>query len=219
MILRGIDRVDNSILRFIIIPLLVVIISLIVRYIRDKIYQPKYEDKVQKPGQLEGCIVKVLSLITIFTLFFALLGFFMKEIEMAIVFGCLSLLFLFIIIILKRAHDTSYQENDEYFILTVRNKEYQVFYENIIDWQPAYNEIALLDKTNPDEAYIKVNLKIFKPEILLRKIADMAFAGKFHSLEQKYLDDPNREVETVNYLVNNNYGYLVEDYVQEIKNK
>lgn len=206
-------------IRLLLIPALVIIISLIVNYIRDKIYKPKYEGKVQKPGKLEGCIMKILIVLDIFSISFSVMGIFMKETEMAIVFACLALLFLFAIILLKHAHDTSYQENTEYFILKVKNKEYQVFYDNIVDWQPSYNEIAILDKTNPDEGYIKVNIKIFKPEILLRKIADMTFEGKFRSQDQKYFQDPNREVETVNYLVNHNYKYLVEDYIQKIEDR
>ena len=219
LILKEVDWMNNSMLRLLIIPLLVIIIYLIVNYIRNKIYKPKYEDKVQKPGKLEGCIVKIFIFLTIFFIIFAVLGLFLKELEMAIVFGCLALLFLFIIIILKRAHDTSYQENSEYFVLKIRNREYQVFYDNIVDWQPSYNEIALLDKTKPDEGYIKVNIKIFKPEILLRKIADMAFDGKFYSQDQEYSEDPNREVEIVNYLANYNYSYLVEDYIRKIEDK
>lgn len=192
------------------------IISFIVNYIRRKIYQPKYEDKVQNPGKLERLIVIVLIFIDVFLIVFSVIGILVKEMEMAVVFGCLALFILVTIFILKRAHDTSYQENDEYFILKIRNKEYRVIYENIIDWQPSYNEIAILDKTFSTEEYIKVNIKIFKPEILLRKIADMAFGGKFHTLDQA---DPHRKIETVNYLVDYNYGYLVEDYIQEIDNK
>ncbi|WP_231634400.1 hypothetical protein [Salinicoccus sp. YB14-2] len=48
----------------------------------------------------------------------------------------------------------SYQENDEYFILKAKNKKYYVLYEYIIDWQPSYNEIKVLDESRADGKYI-----------------------------------------------------------------
>lgn len=210
---------NDNIITFLIIPVLVIIASAIGRYIRNKFYTPKYENKVQRPGKLERYIANFLVFLIVFLLFFTVLGIFMKETEMALVFGGLALFLLAVVIILKRAHNTSYQENDEFFIIKIRNKEYKVFYENIVDWQPSFNEISILDKTKSDKKYIRVNIKLFKPEILLRKIADMAFEGKFNNLNETYTEDPNREVETVNYLVNHQYGYLVEDYVKEIENK
>lgn len=205
---------SNSFIRFLVIFLIVTITSLVVNYIRNKIYKPKYENKVQKPGKLEVFIVKFLLFLDVFLFLFAILGIVMKEAEMAVVFGCLALFILVVTLFLKSALNTSYQENNEYFILKIRNKKYQVFYENIVDWKPSYNEIAILDQTNTVEEYIRVNIKIFKPEILLRKIADMAFEGKFNNLENQH-----REVETVNYLIKYNYSYLVEDYIEKLANK
>ena len=209
---------NNNIFAFLIMPAFVFITYLIVSYIRNKIYKPNYENNVQKPGKLERFIVKFLMFLEGFVIIFAVLGILMGEMEMALVFGGLALIFLIIIIFLKRAHDTSYQENDEYFILQTGKKEDRVFYKNIIDWQPSFNEIAILDQTKPDKEYIRVNIKIFKPEILLRKIAEMAFDGKFNNLDPASIEDQNREIETVHYLVNNQYGYLVEDYIKEIEN-
>lgn len=207
---------DNNVFRLLMISATVIIISFIVNYVRTKIYKPTYESNVQKPGKMEGCIVKVLLFLDVFFLFFACLGVFMKEFEMAMVFGGLAVFMGAMTFIIIRAHNTSYEENDTYFILTIRNQEYKVYYENIVDWKPSYNEIALLDKTRSDREYIKVNIKIFKPEILLRKIADMAFAGKF-CVQGGHSQDPYRKVETVNYIANHGYTYLVEDYLQEIK--
>lgn len=42
----------------------------------------------------------------------------------------------------------------------------------------------------------------------------MAFDGKFNTIN---LEDPNRKIDTVYYLVNNQYGYLVEDYVGKLE--
>lgn len=206
---------SSHIFTYLIIPVLVIIISLIIRFIRNKIYKPKYENNVQKPGKLQGFIVNFFVVLNSFLIFFAIVGIFMKETEMALAFAGLALFFLVVILFLKRAYNISYQENAEYFILKSRNKEYQVYYENIIDWQPSFNEIAILDKTTSEKKYIRVNIRLFKPEILLRRIVEMAFDGKFSNLDQAYTEDPNREVETVNYLINNQYGYLVEDYVKK----
>src|SRR5699024_12275748 len=97
---------------------------------------------------------------------------------------------------------TSYEENFEYFILICRNKENQVFYENIIDWQPSFNEIKILDKTKSDKKYIRVNIKFFKPEIMLRKMADMAFDGKLNTINT---EETNRKNNTIYYLVDTYY--------------
>lgn len=204
---------NNEIIRFLLIPIIIFIVVIVVNYIRNKIYKPKYKDNVQKPGKFGTFIVRFLIFLECFIILFTVIGILSKEKEMALVFGVMALIFLVAIIIVKRAYDTSYEENTEYFILKLRDKEYQVYYENIVDWQPSYNEIAILDETRSDKKYVKVNIRIFKPEILLRNIADMGFAGKFNEL------DHNREFETVYYLVDNYYGYLVEDYVKELESK
>lgn len=209
----------NSIITYLVTLVLVFIISFIANYIRNRIYKPKYENNVQKPGKFERFIASFLLFLVVFLMLFVILGIFMGELEMTLVFASLALFLFIAALFIKRAHNTSYQENAEYFILKIREKEYQVFYENIIDWQPSYNEIAVLDETRSDQEYIKVNIRIFKPEVLLRKIADMAFDGRFHNLDQTYIEDPYREVETIYYLVDNQYGYLVGDYVKEIENQ
>lgn len=204
---------NSGIFTFIIIPVIVFVTFVLVRFIRHKVYKPKYEDNVQKPGRLERAIVAFLMFLNCIVILGAISGILMKETEMAIVFGVLALIFLISIIILQRAHNTSYQENSEYFILKSNNKEYQVFYENIIDWQPAYNEISVLDASRIDGKYIRVNIRMFKPEILLRKITDMAFDEKFKGPNA---DDPYKKAETVYYIANNGYGYLMEDYLEKI---
>lgn len=209
---------NNNNLTFLAIPLIVIIISLIAGYIRNKVYRPKYEDGVQKPGKLEGFVLNILIFIDALLAGMLILGISMKESEMAIVSGSLAFFILAIIVFLKQAYRISYQEKAEYFILTSKNKEYQIYYENIIDWQPALNEIAILDKTRSDEKYIKINIKIFKPEILLRKIADRTFEGKLYSLEPNYFEDPSRKTEIVSYLVKNGYSYLIKDYVKKTEN-
>lgn len=208
----------DSTITFIMIPIIGTIIIFGIGFIRNKIYKPKYEGKVQKPGKLEGCILKILTVVDALLLGMAVLGIFMKESEMAIVSGGLALFILVIMMILKSATDTSYQEDNESFILKIRKKEYQVFYEDIIDWRPAFKEIALLDTSRPDGKYINVNIKLFKPEILLRKLSDMTFDGKFYNPDERYKEDPYKKNQIVNFLVNNYYGYLIEDYIKSMEN-
>lgn len=74
----------------------------------------------------------------------------------------------------------------------------------------------MLDETKSDGKYIRVNIKIFKPEILLRKIADMAFENKFDTLDQ---EDPYKKAETIYYIANSGYRYLVEGYIEELENR
>ena len=180
-------------------------------------YRPKYEGNVQKPGTLEGFITKLFVFLTVFAVFFTFVGVFAKESEMALVFCCIAIFFFLITLLLKYGQDMSYVETEQYFIIRIRKKEYKVYYHDIIDWAPAFNEIAVFDETKANEGYIKVNIKLFKPEILLRKIADMAMEGKFNHLDSTHLVDQAREIETLNYLIDNNYGYLIEDYMAAIK--
>ena|SRR5699024_4225409 len=200
-----------------IIPTIIIITYILVQFIRNKIYQPKYEGDVQRPGTLERFITKFMVFLTVFAVFFTFLGIFTKESEMTIVFSCIAIFFFLITILLRYGQDMSYVETEHYFIIRVRKKEYKVYYHHIIDWAPAYNEIAVFDETKANEDYIKVNIKMFKPEILLRKIADMAMDGKFNHLDSANSVDQAREIERLNYLIVNNYGYLVEDYIATIK--
>lgn len=207
---------QNNFLRYLLIAVIVTVVSFGVRFVRHKLYKPKYEDNVQKPGKLETFIANFLLVLGVFLLLLTIAGLLMQEMEMVLVMGAITLIYFALVFVLKRAHDTSYQENEEYFILTVQKKEYKVFYEDITDWQPFYNEIGVFDKTQPEKDYIRVNIKIFKPEILLRKIADMAVEGKFDGTSEIFLENQDRTEETINYIVNNRYGYLVDDYVKQI---
>ena len=58
---------------------------------------------------------------------------------------------------------------------------------------------------------------MLSPKILLRKIVEMTFEGKFYRAEDDYSEDPTRQYEIVNFLTSNNYGDLVEDYVDQIE--
>lgn len=201
--------------RFVFIPILILIIYWMTSAIRNRLAKPKYKEDVQTPGLFDNFLLKLLTFLAIFSALLTVLGFFIQETEMTIAFLVLTVIFTLIVMFLKRQYDISYQENPEYFILKAQQKEYKVFYENIVDWQPSFNEIRILDETNSDNKYIRVNIAMLKPEILLRNIAEMTFEGKFYSFEDEYFEDPTREYQITNFLIENNYGYLIEDYVEE----
>lgn len=180
-------------------------------YLRKRFAKPKSENDVQRPGTFNIFILRFIIVLAVLCAVPAVLGLITRGFEMGIVFGIMAVVFAVAAVIVKREYDMTYQENDEYFILKAKNKEYKVFYENIIDWQPGYNEMKVLDESRSDMEYVRVNIAIIKPEILLRTIAEMTFEGMFPRMDDLEPEDPNREYEMVNYLVDNGYGYLVEE--------
>lgn len=201
---------NNNLFSFLLIPLIIFIVSLIARWIRQKFAQPESQNGIQKPGGFDRLILNFIIFLTFFSAFFTILGFLMQEREMTIAFLVLTLIFIGIVILLRREYNMSYQETADYFLLKAKNKEYKVYYDNIIDWQPAMNEIWVLDKSRSDRKYVKVNIAMLKPEILLQNILDLTEAGRFE--EPGNLDeDPQRKNEIINYLIQYNYQYLIED--------
>lgn len=53
------------------------------------------------------------------------------------------------------------------------------------------------------------------PEILLRKITEMTFEEKFFPSPYESYGDPYRKSQIVDFLVNSQYGYLIEDYLDK----
>ena len=205
---------NSGIFTFAVIPIIVLAVFISVQLLRQKIYKPEYEGAVQKPGKWERTILIIIVLVNIIAILGTIMGMLFRETEMMTVFGVMTLFFSLIILVLKKAYNTSYQENKEYFVLHTHNKEYKVFYENITDWKPSYNEISVLDSSRLDEEYIRVNIKIFKPEILVRKMADMAIEDKFPTEDG---NGPHKKAETIHYITNYGYGYLVEDYLEMLE--
>lgn len=203
---------DNTLFTVVLIPITVLAVMGVARYIRKKMAKPDRQEDVQTPGKFDHFILKFFVVLTALSALLIILGLVIGETGMAITFLVITLAFSGVIMILRREYDMSYQENSEYFILKAKGKEYKVSYENIVDWQPSFNEIKILDETRADEEYISVNIKILEPEILLQKIVEMTFAGKFQHFDSGV--DPMRENEIINYLAENNYRYLVEDYVE-----
>lgn len=205
---------NDNIFSFILIPLVVFIVSLVARYIRHKLAEPKFDEGVQKPGGFDRFLLYFITLLAFFSVLFTALGFMMQETEMGIVFLFLTLIFVGIVLLLRREYNIAYRETEEYFILNRKNEEFKVYYENIIDWQPAFNEIWILDKSRADDSYVKVNIAMLKPEILLQRIIEMTAAGKFQQ-RNNLPGDPRRQTEIVNHLIQHHYGHLVKDYIEK----
>lgn len=184
---------------------------------KKKIYEPKYDNGVQKPGKIAGFITKYLIIIDVILLILLVSGAMGKDSEVTFVTGGLIIFVFAIILLLKHSYNTSYQENHEYFIINIGKKEHKIKYENIENWKPTFNEISVLDKTNIKNEYVRVNIVLFKPEILLRTLADMTFNGNFRRSLDGNLEDLYRKEEIVAYLYNNKYGYLIEDYIEKVK--
>lgn len=210
---------NNINLNFLIRPVIIIIVVLIVGYLRARLSKPKVEDNEQKPGKLQRIGLGVLITITVVFTLMMILGIVMNEFEMTLVSFVLTLVMIAISVYTKYALKTSYQENMEYLILKSKDKENKVFYKDIMDWKTSLNEIILFDRSRTDVKPIKINIVFFKPEILLRTIADMTFEGKFQNVNTNSIKNRNREKEIVNFLSGNNYRYLIEDYIEETKRK
>lgn len=207
---------NNNLFTFIFIPIIIIALMTLSKYIRKKFAKPNDEKGVQKPGKFDTLLLTFITVLTVFSGLFTLLGAVLREVEMTIVFLVVTLVFTGIVWLLRREYDMTYQETTDYFILNVKKKEYKVFYENITDWKPDYKEISVLDGSRPGADYINVNVAMLKPEILLGKIAEMTFDGKFQRVHSNLLgEDPMRKQEIVTFLKNYGYDYLVEDSIEK----
>lgn len=202
--------------RIIVIALIIFVVSSFAGRVRKRMVKPDIVEGKQKPGGFDRFLVKILIGLTVFVALFALMGIISGETEMAIVFSVMTLIFFGIVLILKREFNMTYEENDEYFIYYYKNTEYKVYYENIVNWEPGHNEIRIMDETKPEQKWIRVNVAMIKPNILLRKIADMTFAGKYEVAGDINHPDPKREYEIINFLKQYHYDHLVEDYANKL---
>lgn len=202
---------------YIFIPIIILILSLLSRTVRNRFVKPKVaSDGVQTPGGFDRFLLNLITGLTIFAGLMAILGAIMREAEMSIVLAVLTVIFLAILMWLRYEYKMTYQENDDFFIYTHKKKEYKVYYDNIDNWAQGHNEIKISDETQPDKKFIRVNIAMIKPNILMRKIADMTFSGKFEASGGIDHSDPKRQHEILNFLIQNGYGHLVKDYVKQL---
>lgn len=205
---------------YIFIPIIILVLSFLSRAARNRFVKPKVaSDGVQTPGGFDRFLLNLITGLTVFAGLMAILGAIMRETEMSIVFAVLTVIFLAILMWLRYEYNMTYQEHDDFFIYTHKNKEYKVYYDNIDNWAQGHNEIKISDETQSDEELIRVNIAMIKPNILLRKIADMTFEGKYEYPGPIDSPDPKRQYEIVNFLIHNNYGHLVEDYAEQLNIK
>lgn len=197
----------------IIVFVLIVLVYIAVR-IQRAYGKGKYSQDVQKPRQLKSFFTKMMMIFTVFSGVIAVLGAIGGEFEMAAVFSVMSIIFLVMSYFMRRKFDMTYQETDEYFILKDGQKEYKVFYENIVYWQWGVSEIFLLDGKRSDEEYISIRFDYFNPEILLRTVAEMTFDDRFPRRDfDVYPDDSMKKKEMVHLLKHTDYYYLMEDHL------
>lgn len=167
--------------------------------------------KVEIPSKVQRIGLGVQAVLLVLMALMALLGFVMRDAEMAIVSSVVTLIFATIVYFTRRKFKKFYEETDDSFTLKNDYIIYEVEYENIADWAALPKQIGVLDKTREGDYYICVNLAFAEPEILLRKLAEMTLAGKFEQSDTSQPDDPHREQELLNHLKKNGYGYIVEE--------
>ncbi len=191
-------------IRFILTPLIIIALTFIVRKVRNKFAKPTYTNNIQTPGKFEKIILWIIRIIALLAALIALLGFVAGETEMGLVFLGLTFLMGTSAWLVKREYNMTYQENEEYFILKSKGKVKKVYYNEIINWVPGYNEILLYNKR--DKKPIRVNVSIFQPKNLLEYIAKKTVAGHFQILNEINPEDPNRIKELTYFL--KSYGYI-----------
>lgn len=199
---------------FITFVVLAFIVPRILTYWRKNYKQPKYSTKKQTPGKFNPFITKVPVVLLAVVILGTLTAIGMDDIEMTIAFGVLLTIFLVLFYFIQRKYDIAYQEKEEYFLLRLWKREYKVHYDDIIDWRPSIHGITVLDESQLEKGYIDVKMAVLKPEILLRKVAEMTFEGKFPRRDDQKPEDPLKKTEMVNFLTIAGYDYLIRDYLK-----
>ncbi len=198
-------------LRFIITFVLILIIN-ILRLISARI---DFKSNVERPTAFQRFFLGVQAFLTVFTGLFSLLGFVMRDAEMAISFGVLTLIFSVILYFTRRKFKRYYVESEDFFWLKEQYAVNRIYYENITDWIPLRKQIGVLDETQLENRYVVVNLVFHDPEMLLKELAKMTFSGKFKPTDGSQPDDPNREQEFIDHLEKNGYGHIIEEFLEE----
>lgn len=146
----------------------------------------------------------------------SLLGLLISNTHMFITCALMTLMFVGLAYFVRRKFKNLYTETEDYFFLNGQHLSFQVEYDDIIDWMPFSKQIGVRDGTIENSPYICVNLKFSEPEILLRKLAEMTFAGDFKDTVGSTAEDPNREQELTDFFHKNGYSHIVEEVMQEV---
>ena len=200
---------DSRIGFYIFIAIITVGLQIVMRFVRGRFAKPRVDQKdgLQKPGGFDRALLVLFTALTSFAIFFTVIGLFMRETEMALVFGVLSVIFFLLRYFVHREYNMTYQENEDYFVFMKKDKEYKVHYDNIVDWSPSYNEILVLDGTQNDGEFVPVNITVFQTDTLMRKLLEKSAAGEFSS------NGPiDHHEELIHYLNTNHYGHVVDAF-------
>ena len=172
-------------------------------------------NNVEMPSKLQRIGITIQVVMTALMIFGVIIGLLLKQVEMTIVFLVISVIFVFILFAMRRKFKKFYSESSHSFQLKDEYREFIVKYDDIIDWIPSKKQIGVLDKAKEEKQYIFVNLAFSDPEILLRKITEMTFSGKFRQSEDIQTEDPNREQEWMDFLEKNGYGHLLDEFANK----
>lgn len=148
--------------------IIVFVLNTLIRIGRAKFVRPRDVDGVQKIGGFYRFFVNLMTGITILMVLFAILGFFMNDSEMMIVFAVVSVVFIALTLGMRNKFNMSYQENEDYFIYQEKRTIYKVYYEDIIHWSAGVDEMYIQDRSQTEEESCEINCLMFRPEILLR---------------------------------------------------
>ena len=205
----------GSIQQLIILALLIIVSIAI--WVQRKVSKGKFKQNVQKPRQLKSFFTRTMMFLTIFSGVIAALGAITGELEMAIVFSVMFIIFGVLSYFMRRKFDMTYQETDDYFIFINKEEKYKVFYEDIVYWRWGINELYVLDGTRSDEKNVRIKFDYFHPEILLRTLAEMTFDDKFPRRDDDvYTEDPMKKKEMIQLLHWTDHKYLIKDeYTEE----
>jgi len=202
---------SSFVVRFIFIFVIIFILNTIRLFFARR----SIKKRVEMPSKTQRVSLGVLVFLTSLIGFMALLGLIMNNAEMGIVNSVITLIFAALVFFVRRKYKGFYEETTDSFVLKDEYRTFQVDYENIVDWVLLPKQIGVLDKTQPENKYICVNLVFSDPEVLLKKLSEMTFSGKFDQTDKSQTDDSNREQEFIKHLQKNGYGYLVEKSLKE----
>lgn len=208
-----------------IILLIVSFIMMLITEMKHKLAKPEYKTNIQRPGSFITFFHRLLLvqsvILAVLTIVMTLAG----ETEASLVFAVVTFFSTILTAGIKRKYDMTYQEKEDYFILTIKKQQVKVCYEDISHFQLGLQNIWLQDKTKPNQEFIGVNLALFKPEILIRTLTEMTINGQFPHVEgvypdnSVYPDDPLRKKELTGFLIRHRYDYLIEDYIKQMKSQ
>lgn len=172
--------------------------------------------KIEMPSIIQRVGYNMMFIPTIVIILLTIFSLFSDDLEFLIVCSIMTVVFLIITYFTRRKFRRLYRETEEHFIMNGQYLAFQVEYDDIVDWIPLPKQIGVLDGTREDGPYLCLHYKFADLEILLRKLAEMTFAGKFPQTDENKMDDPYREQELIDHLQKHGYGHIIEEVKQDV---